>query len=77
MGHKQPQRDVGEPLMLTYKEAAFKISVSESVLYELLRDGKIRSVKVGPQTKRIPMSECEAYVKGLMDEQFAEQAEAS
>ncbi|HET9975587.1 MAG TPA: hypothetical protein VFQ68_45700 [Streptosporangiaceae bacterium] len=70
MGHKQPQRDVGEPLMLTYKEAAFKISVSESVLYELLRDGKIHSVTVGPQTKRIPISQCEEFVDSLIAEQI-------
>ena len=40
MGRKQVQRDVGEPLMLTYQEAAVKIGVSLSRVYRLLRDGR-------------------------------------
>ena len=70
MGNKRTERDVGEPLMLTYKEAAFKISVSVSFLYELLRDGVIRKLELGPQTMRIPLSECEAYLDRLKAEQW-------
>lgn len=77
MGSKQPDRDVGEPLMLTYKEAARKIGVSVSWLYVLLRRGDIHSLDLGPQTKRIPMSECRAYVDRLMAEQISRQAAAS
>jgi excisionase family DNA binding protein len=65
MGSKQPERDVGEPLMLTYREAAKKIGVSLSQLYVLLRAGELHSLTVGPQVKRIAMSECQAYVEGL------------
>lgn len=70
MGSKQVQRDVGEPLMLTYKEAAKKMGVSLSKLYKLLRAGEVRSLKLGPQERRIPMTECERYVDRLMAEQF-------
>lgn len=69
MGSKQVQRDVGEPLMLTYKEAAVKMGVSLSKVYKLLRAGEIRNVKLGVQERRIPMSECQAWA----DRQVAEQ----
>jgi excisionase family DNA binding protein len=70
VGSKYPERDVGDPLLLTYKEAAKKIGVSLSWLYQLLRDGEIRKLELGPQVMRIPMSECEAYVRRKMAEQF-------
>lgn len=66
MGAKQPDRDVGEPLMLTHREAARKLGVSRSQLYLLLRAGEIHSLDVGPQVKRIPLSECQAYVQRLI-----------
>lgn len=68
MGSKQPERDVGEPLMLTYKEAAKKIGVSLSQVYVLLRRGELHSLDLGPQTKRIATSECRAYVDRLIGE---------
>jgi excisionase family DNA binding protein len=72
MGSKQVQRDVGEPLMLTYKEAAKKMGVSLSKLYKLLREGEVRSLKLGPQERRIPMSQVMAYVDRLVAEQIGE-----
>lgn len=70
MGSKQPERDMGEPMLLTYKEAAKKIGVSLSKLYQLLRSGEISKVELGPQVMRIPMSECQAYVDRLVAEQI-------
>jgi excisionase family DNA binding protein len=72
MGSKQPERDVGEPLMLTYREAAKKMGVSLSKLYKLLRAREIHSLKLGPQERRIPMSEVRAYVDRLVAEQIGE-----
>ena len=74
MGSKQVQRDVGEPLMLTYKEAAKKMGVSLSKLYKLLREGEVRSLRLGPQERRIPMSEVRAYVDRLVAEQIGGEA---
>lgn len=70
MGAKQPERDVGEPLMLTYKEASRKLGVSLSWLYHLMREGEIRKLELGPQVMRIPMSECEAYLDRKKAEQW-------
>jgi excisionase family DNA binding protein len=77
MGSKQPERDMGEPLLLTYKEAAKKIGVSLSKIYQLLRDGEIRKLELGPQVMRIPVSECEAYVDRKMAEQFGTKTSAA
>ena len=66
MGAKQVQRDAGEPLLLTYKEAAAKIGVSVSRVYRLMREGEIHNVRLGPRERRIPLSECEAYVARLV-----------
>ncbi len=60
------------PSMLTYREAAAKIGVSLSGVYRLLRAGEIHSVEMAPQVKRIPMSECYAYVNRLVAEQIGE-----
>ncbi len=70
MGHKQPVRDVGEPLLFTYEEARLKLGVSLSQLYKLMRAGEIRSLELGPQVRRIPMSELEAYVARKVAEQL-------
>ena len=72
MGRKQVQRDVGPPLMLTYREAAVKIGVSVSRLYRLMRDGEIHNVPTGPRERRIPLAECEAYVARLVAEHIGE-----
>jgi excisionase family DNA binding protein len=72
MGGKQPERDVGEPLMLTHREAARKIGISKSQLYVLLRQGTLHNLDLGPQTKRIATSECQEYVARLVAEQIGE-----
>jgi excisionase family DNA binding protein len=74
MGSKQPVRDVGEPLMLTYEEARIKLGVSLSQLYKLMRAGEIRALELGPQVRRIPMSELDAYLARKIAEQFGEQS---
>ena len=63
-----------KPLLLTYKQAAALLDVSMSKLYQMIRDGEIRSVKLGPQTSRIPTDECEAYVDRLKAEQYGPKA---
>jgi excisionase family DNA binding protein len=77
MGAPQPVRDVGEPMLLTYKEACQKIGISMSKLYREMRDGRIHNVKLGPQERRIPMSECEAYVRALVAEQIGSEPGAA
>jgi hypothetical protein len=66
MGSKQPVRDMGEPLMLTYEEARLKLGVSLSQLYRLMRGGEITPLKLAPQVRRVALADCEAYVDRLV-----------
>ena len=77
MGHKQPERDVGEPLTLTYREAQKKLGVSQSQLYTLMRNKEIRALEMGKQVRRIPLSELEAYLERLKSEQWGTPGEAA
>ena len=72
MGSKQVQRDMGEPFLLTYREAAAKMGVSLARVYRLLRDGELHNVPLGPRERRIPLSECEAYVDRLKAQHLGE-----
>jgi len=62
----QPQK-----MALTVDEAAHVLGVSRSTMFTLLREGRIRSVKLGPQIRRIPRAELDAYLAALLDEQSA------
>jgi predicted DNA-binding transcriptional regulator AlpA len=77
MGSKQPVRDVGAPLMLTYEEARLKLGVSLSQLYRLMRSGDITPLPLGPQVRRISLAECQAYVDRLVAEQRAASGDAA
>jgi len=70
VGQKQPERDVGPPLTLTYKEACTKLGVTISQLYRLMKNKEIRALELGPQVRRIPMTELDAYLARKMAEQW-------
>jgi excisionase family DNA binding protein len=62
----QPNHGVTQPvtatkLMLTVPEAAAVLSISRSVLYDLLLRGEIRSVKIG-RSRRVPFVMLEEFV---------------
>jgi excisionase family DNA binding protein len=56
---------VGEPLMLTYKQACAKAGISMSQLYRAMRAGEITPLKPGPRIRRIAPDELDAYVERL------------
>ena len=58
------------PLLLTTKEAAKRLSLARSTLYQLLTAGEIESVKIGG-CRRIPLDALAAYVQRLRQEQGA------
>ena len=57
------------PMMLMMDRAAYELGVSESTLYEFLKEGKIKSVLLGPKIRRIPLIELEAYRDRVLAEQ--------
>ena len=60
------EADIGEPLMLTYKQACAKAGISMSQLYRLMREGVITPLKPGPRIRRIAPAEIQAYVDSLI-----------
>ena len=56
-----------EKLLLRVDEAAERLGLSRSFLYELLAAGRLRGVKIGA-ARRIPASELERFVETLKGE---------
>jgi excisionase family DNA binding protein len=50
-------------LLLTVSEAAQRLRIGRSLLYELITEGKIESIHVG-RLRRIPPEALDAYIDG-------------
>jgi len=55
---------VSEELLVTVVEAARRLSIARSHLYQHLQRGRLRSVYIG-RSRRIPVSELESFVLRL------------
>lgn len=53
-----------EQLLLTPREAAERLAIGRSKLYELLADGALESVHIG-SSRRIPVGALADFVNGL------------
>jgi len=53
--------DGGTRLAVTYREAGDSIGVCERVIWQLVKDGKLKAVRIG-RSVRIPVSELERFV---------------
>jgi excisionase family DNA binding protein len=51
--------------MLYPEEAAAELSVGISTLYQLIRKGKVRAVRIGKKCLRVPREALTEYVRGL------------
>jgi excisionase family DNA binding protein len=61
------------PLLLTVEESAKQTRMSRAKMFELLKAGEIRSVKIG-RSRRIPVAALDEYVARLLVEQTSEAA---
>ena len=55
------------PLLLKPEEAAEALGIARTRVYQLMRAGEIRSVKIG-KVRRIPVAALQAYVERLQGE---------
>lgn len=53
--------DGGTRLAVTYREAGDSLGVCERVVWQLVKDGRLRAVRIG-RSVRIPVSELERFV---------------
>ncbi len=56
-----------EVMLLKVEEAAQRLALSRSVVYDLLRRGAIRSVLIG-RSRRVPVTALQAFVGALESE---------
>ena len=54
--------DMADEILLSVREAARRLGIGRSLLYRLLLDGQITSVKIG-RSRRVPVSALEDFVK--------------
>lgn len=59
-----------ENLLMTPEEAAEALRVGRAKVYDLMRTGALRSVKIGG-SRRVPRTALEAYVAALLGEEVA------
>ena len=55
-----------DPILLTPTEAARALGIGRSKLYELMREGRIRSVRIGT-CRRVPTSALDEFVLAATD----------
>ena len=61
------QSEDSKSLLLTIEEAAKRLSIGRSHIYQQMQVGKLRSVHIG-RSRRILESDLEAFVNELLDE---------
>lgn len=59
------------PILLTVNEAATRLGLGKTKVYELLRSSELASVRIGA-ARRIPTRALEEYVERLLAEQLPE-----
>ena len=69
-----PGRDVDAKVLLDVKEAAARLKLGRTTVFELIKLGEIASVRIG-RSRRIPAVELEAYVARLVAEQCEQRPE--
>ncbi len=58
--------DQPEPLLYNASQVAALLCCGRTTVWELMRSGKLESVKVG-RSRRIPRDAVESYIAGLRD----------
>jgi len=56
-----------QPLLLTVKESAKRLSLARSTLYQLVLTGEIASIKIG-RSRRIPLEALNAFIARKLGE---------
>jgi excisionase family DNA binding protein len=59
-----------QPVLVTVDQMANMLSIGRTAAWELIRKGKIASVKIG-RTRRVPIAAIQDFVQRLVDEDAA------
>lgn len=61
--HQEPE---SAAVLVTIEEAARRLSIGRSHIYEVMRHGRLRSVRIG-RSRRILERDLEAFIRQLLD----------
>ena len=61
-----------DQLLVTPEEAARRLSVGRTTIYELMSSGELQSVNIG-RCRRVPVSSLSSFVSNLIGDVTAEQ----
>ena len=59
-----------QPVLVNVDQVAKALSIGRTTAWELVRKGKIKSVKIG-RTRRVPIAAIQDFIQLLMDEDAA------
>ena len=59
-----------QPVLITVDQVALMLSIGRTAAWELVRKGKIKSIKIG-RTRRVPVTFIQKYIEQLLDEEVA------
>lgn len=52
------------PRLFSIKQAIYELGISRTVLYQLIKDGKLKTVKIG-RRRLVPIESIEELIAGL------------
>ena len=59
-----------KPILMSVVEVAQMLSIGRTAAWELVRNQKIKSVKIG-RTRRVPIAAIQDYIERLLEEDAA------
>jgi excisionase family DNA binding protein len=57
------------PRLLAIKQAIYELGISRTAIYELIEDGKLKTVKIG-RRRLVPLEAIEEFIAGVCTKNF-------
>lgn len=70
---QQPTRPLSERVLLTTEEAAEQLGIGRTLMYKLIANGEIESIRIG-RLRRVPTNAIQDYAYRLVNETRADNA---
>jgi len=64
LDHSRLHQAQNLPRLLAIKQAIYELGISRTALYELIKDGKLKTVKIG-RRRLVPLEAIELLIAGL------------
>ena len=64
VNHAQPRSPKAMPRLLSIKQATFELGLSRTSTYELIADGKLKTVKIG-RRRFVAIEAIDEFIAGL------------